>query len=307
MSDEHGVGEERDDYDIFLDTWQPSERLLLSTLPHNLSDPFTRQRLLADSTGAALAERAAFAPGPKVMDGDEFAARASDFFEDHQSKWSEEFRDYVLDKGVPPAKLETYLVSFATSWVDGRKRRQDSPEMLAIKASIREFDRLVHPKQFGRFVINGVDEGIAPLFTPEEMAAIFQANNGLLEAFLPDYLDHLGDEGPGSLGELHVRRGVFMPKHDEVRRELHYLSSYSLALGPVEQFAQTWTPATRAGGIPSIFSAPLPAIQDRVVAFAPFIENMDLSQLEFVVAPPVEEMPLEHHGVFGDIHEFSFR
>lgn len=179
--------------------------------------------------------------------------------------------------------------------------------MLEIKSSIREFDRLVHPKQFGRFVINAVDEGIPPLFTPEEMAAIFQANNWLLEAFLPDYLDHLGGEGPGSLDELYVRRGVLMPTQDAERRELHYLSSYSLALGPVEQFAQTWTSATQAGGIPSIFSAPLPAIQDRVVAFAPFIVNMDLSQLEFVVAPPVEEMPLEHHGAFGNIHEFSFR
>lgn len=307
MSADHDDAEERDEYDIFLDTWQPSERLLLSTLPHNLSDPFTRQRLLADSSSAAAAERSAFAPGPKVMDADELAARAFDFFADQQSKWSEQFRDYVLGKGVSPAKFETYLVGFATSWVDGRKRRQDSPEMLAIKASIREFDRVVYPKQFARFVINAVEEGIAPLFTPEEMAAVFQANNGLLEAFLPDYLDHLGDEGPGSLGELYVRRGVLMPTHDKVRRELHYLSSYSLALGPAEQFAQTWTPATRGVGIPSIFSAPLPAIQDRVVAFAPFIENMDLSQLEFVVAPPVEEMPLEHHGAFGDIHEFSFR
>lgn len=307
MSADHDDGEERDEYDIFLDTWQPSERLLLSTLPHNLSDPLTRQRLLADSSGAASAERAAFAPGPKVMDNDEIDARASDFFAQQQKKWSADFRGYVLGKGVPFAKFEMYLVSFATSWTDGRKRRQDSPEMLAVKASIRDFDRLCYPNQAGRYVINAVDESIAPLFTPEEMAAIFQANNGLLEAFLPDYLDHLGDEGPGSLGELYVRRGVFMPKHDLVRRELHYLSSYSLALGPVEQFAQTWTPATQGLGIPSIFSAPLPAIQNRVVAFAPFIENMDLSQLEFVVAPPVEEMPLEHHGVFGNIHEFSFQ
>jgi len=307
MSGDRGDDEERDEYDIFLDTWQPSERLLLSTLPHNLNDPFTRQRLLADSSGAAPAERAAFTSGPKVMDDDELAARASDFFADQQNKWSAEFREYVLGKGVARAKFERYSVSFATSWVDGRKRRQDSPEMLAIKASIREFDRLCYPDQAGRFVINAVDESIAPLFTPEEMAAIFQANNGLLDAFLPDYIDHLGDDGPGSLGELYVRRGVFMPKRHVMRQELHYLSSYSLALGPVEQFAQTWTPATRGLGIPSIFSAPLPAIQDRVVAFAPFIESMDLSQLEFVVAPPVEETPLEYHGVFGGIHEFSFR
>jgi hypothetical protein len=59
--------------------------------------------------------------------------------------------------------------------------------------------------------------------------------------------------------------------------------------------------------VPSIFSAPLPAIQDRVVAFAPFIDGIDLSQLEFVIVPPVEEMPLQNDGVHGEIHEFSFR
>lgn len=307
MSGDAGEMEEGDEYDIFLDTWEPGERLRHATLPQNLGDPFTRQRLLEDSSGVAPVERTAFATGSKVMGGNELIARDPEFFLDRQKNWSAEFCDYVLGRGVHPAKLDTYLVSFATSWVDGRTRRQDSREMLAIKASIRDFDLLCYPSQAGRFVINGVDQSIAPLFTPEEMAAIFQANNGLLEAFLPDYLDHLGDEGPGSLDELYVRRGVYMPAQDVVRRELHYLSSYSLALGPVEQFAQTWTPATRGAGIPSIFSAPLPAIQDRVVAFAPFIPNMDLSQLEFVVAPPVEEMALQHHGAFGDIHEFSFR
>ncbi|MBX5218770.1 hypothetical protein HJC04_00110 [Rhizobium sp. NLR8a] len=296
-----------DDYDVFLETWEPGERLRHLTLPQNLRDPYMRQRLLDDSSGVAPVERVPFATGPKVMASDELIIRSHDFFKDSQKKWSAEFNDYVLGKGVAPAKLDTFLSGFTELWVDGLKRRQDSPEILAIKASIRDFDQFCYPSQAGRFVINAVDQSVVPLFTPAEMAAIFQANNGLIEAFLPDYLDHLGHEGPGSLDELYVRRGVYMPTQDAFRRELHYLSSYSLGLGPVEQFAQTWTPATRGSGIPSIFSAPLPAIQDRVVAFAPFIENMDLSQLEFVVAPPVEEMPLEDHGMFGNIREFSFR
>jgi len=50
----------------------------------------------------------------------------------------------------------------------------------------------------------------------------------------------------------------------------------------------------------------LPAIQERVVAFAPFVDGMDLSQLEFVVAPPVERTPLRDHGEHGGIREFSF-
>ncbi|WP_150117619.1 hypothetical protein [Microvirga vignae] len=209
---------------------------------------------------------------------------------------------------MPEDKFNAFVTSFATLWIDGRTRRQDSGEMRAIKkASIRDFDQLCHPAHAGRFVINPVDNGVPPLFTPTEMAAIFEANNGLIEALLPDYIDHLGDEGTGSLDDLYVRRGVYMAAVDTVRRELHYLSSYSLTVGPVEQFVQTWTPATRDTGEPSIISAPLPAIQHRVVAFAPFIQSMDLSQLKFVVAPPVEEIPLQGDGIHGGIHEFTFR
>ena len=241
------------------------------------------------------------------MGADELTVRAYDFFEDHQENWSADFRDYVLSRYVPEDKLDTFVTSFSELWVDGKKRRQDSKEMLAIKASIRDFDRLHTPSRAGRFVINQVDDCVAPLLTPAEMGAIFEANRGLIDAFLPDYIDHLGDEVPNSLDELYVRRGVYMPAVDTVRRELHYLSSFSLALGPVEQFAQTWTTAMRDNGVPSIFSAPVSALQGRVVAFAPFIAGMDLGQLELVVAPPVEEMTLQNDGVYGEIHEFSFR
>ena len=124
-------------------------------------------------------------------------------------------------------------------------------------------------------------------FTPDEVQAIFDANAGMIEALLPDYVDHLGNEGQGSLGDLYIRRGVYVSAVEtDVRKELHCLTSYSLALGPVEQFTQTWTPQTRDNGNPTIFAAPLAAAQNRVVAFAPFIANMDLRQLEFVVARP---------------------
>jgi hypothetical protein len=298
---------EPDEYDLFLQTWEPGERLVHASLSQNINDPFSRKRLLDDSTGSAPVARTPYSQGQKAMASEELIARAYDFFQDRHAKWAAEFKDYVLDRNVREDTFDTFVTSFAKLWVDGRKRRQDSVEMRAIKASIRDFDQLCHHHHAGRFVINPIDDAVPPLFTPAEMAAIFEANNGLIEAFLPDYVDHLGEEGPGSLSDLYVRRGVYMPATDLVRRELHYLSSYSLTLGPVEQFAQTWTRTTRDVGEPSIFSAPLPAIQHRVVAFAPFIEGMDLSQLELVVAPPIEEMPLQDDGVHGGIHEFSFR
>jgi len=299
--------DEPDDYDVFLDTWQPGEGLVHASLPQNQFDPLIQKRLLDDSTGTGPVARTEFAQGYKTMADEESIVRESSFFDKRQALWAEEFKDLAISNGVPERKLETFASSFAQLWVDGKKRRQDSPEMLSIKASIVLFDRATFPQHAGRFVLEVVDAIVQPLFTLDEMRAIFDTNAGMIEAFLPDYVDHLGHEGPGSLGDLYVRRGVYMPAMEtEVRKELHYLSSYSLALGPVEQFAQTWTPQTRDSGTPTIFSAPLAAVQNRVVAFAPFIANMDLRQLEFVVAPPMETTTLIDGGLHGSIREFRF-
>jgi hypothetical protein len=60
-----------------------------------------------------------------------------------------------------------------------------------------------------------------------------------------------------------------------------------------------YTPSTHGKGMPSIFSAPLPAIQERIVAFAPFVDGMDLSHWTFVVALPVERTPLQDDSEHG--------
>ncbi len=233
--------------------------------------------------------------------------RGIEFFKTKQTEWSDHFCDHAKCKGVAEEKLHRFIQHFSTLWVDGKSRRQDSTEMMSIKASIRCHDRAYHARHAGKFVLNHIEDSIPPTFTPPEMKAIFEANAGLIETFMSEYLDHLGNDGPTSINDLYVRRGVHMPKKNDHRVELHYLSSYSFAVGPVEQFSHTWTKETRRAGIPSIFSAPLPAIQERVVAFAPFIKGMELTQLEIVVAPPIEPTCLIHQGKHGGIHEFEFR
>lgn len=296
-----------DEFDLFLQTWKPSERLLHSTLSQYINDPLSTKRLFSDSTSGALVERTQFANGKKVMEPDELEARAFSFFVEKQDEWAAHFEDYVLTKGVSQRKFEIFVQSFVKEWIDGKARRQNSPQMQAIKMSIQNLDHCLYPAQAGKWVINAVDDGVCPLFTVEEMAIIFEANDGLIEALLPQYVDHLGAEGPGCLGDLYVRRGVRMPQIEELRRELNYLSSYSLAIGPVEQFAQTWPLAAKQDGIPSIFSAPISAIQHRVVAFAPFIKGMDLDQLELVAAPPIKRTPLQNDKQYAGIYEFSFQ
>jgi hypothetical protein len=302
------MNSERDDYDIFLDDWVPSELLEHATLPSNLNDPLAQERLLADSTGAADLTRASFVVGPKVMCEREEQLRKYEFFKRHQKSWSVDFRDRVLSEGVDEKKFDLFVYQFATQWVDGKSRRQDSPEMMAIKASIQHHDKEYHAKYAGRFVLNPVGSDVVPLFAAWEMEVIFTANESLLETYIPNYIAELGDDFNGSINNLYLRRGVFMPTAPgKLREELNYLSSYSFALTPVEQFAKTWTKKTKNTGVPSIFSAPLPALQTRVVAFAPFIQGMDLGQLELVVAPPIQPIQLISQGKRGEIYDFEFK
>lgn len=298
--------DKRDEYDVFLETWEPSQMLIHASLPQNLEDPYSLDRLLTDTNGEADLTRTPFELDTKLMSAREAAARAIHYFDDHQQEWAEGMRDYATSRGVPEKKFDDYARCFATHWIDGMSRRQKSPEMLAIRASVRDFDRSFHCLVAGKYVLKPVLDTVEPLFTPTEMEIIFDANSGLIEAYLSKYVDYLGGTGPSTISGLYVRRGVKMPEAASHRVELSELSSYSLGIGTVEQFAQLHNRKTKQTGVQSIFSAPLPAVQSRVVAFAPFIAGMDTRQLELVVAPPISHTPLVDQGEYGGIREYAF-
>lgn len=261
---------------------------------------------MEDQSAVGRVRRTLFEPGTKLMTEDEEKLRKFAFFKSNQDNWSEDFRTRLVDEGLDEEKVDSFIRSFATHWIDGSYRRQLSPEMLAIKASIRDHDRFFHSAYAGQYVLTQVPGHFEPLFSPIEMQSIFQINCNLLELYIQDYVTALYSEGDGSINRLYVRRGVHMPKAPgELREELHYLSSYSFALSPVEQFAQTYTKSTQETGVSCIFAAPLPALQKRVVAFAPFIKEMDLRQLELVVAPPVEPTTIVNVGEWGGIREYQ--
>src|SRR5258706_16191264 len=112
-----------DDYDVFLDTWEPSGRLKHATLPSNLSDPLSRSRLVEDSSGIADLERDSFKQGIKVMTSEEEFVRGYDFFVTHHSAWSGHFHDHLRSQGMKEAKIDTFVSSFAKHWADGKSRR----------------------------------------------------------------------------------------------------------------------------------------------------------------------------------------
>jgi len=299
-------------YEQFLDTWKPTRHLEHASLNSNLFDPLAQARLHADVECAPEVPRnVKSGRGYNGIDPVEVALRHLEYFRTHQPSWSKEFRERLLDDGVRRERVDTFIGAMAQEWVDGSNRRQGAPQMLALKTSIGLHDRKRYPDDAGKFVIQGFDESIEPLFTLPEMICLFEVNSRLLENHMASYLAEVYEDGLGSsINWLYVRRGVCMPYEPKrMLEELHYLSSYSLASGPVELFAQTQGKAT-CGGRPCIFAAPLPAVQDRVVAFAPFIDGMQLDQMELVVAPPIRPTPLTFHGNYGDppasVGEYEF-
>ena len=299
--------DEDEDYAVFLDSWQPSGQLAHACLPPYLNDPLMEKRLLDDLSGTSEPVRTIYAPDLKPITSSEFAIRGMTFIEKNQARWSNEFNDYVKSNGIPSKKMEKFYKFFRDDWVDGMSRRQKSPMALSIKQSIEDHDLFHYGCSTKEFVINPISTATGSFFSKEEMATIFDANKGLLETYLSDYVDHLGSDLVSTFSDLYVRRGVYMPEIDTFRKELNHLSSYSLALGPVEQFAQTYSNATKGIGTPCIFAAPIPAVQKRTVAFAPFIPKMSIQQFEIIVAPPIEKITLQQLGVHGGIHEFEFR
>lgn len=302
------MDEEKDDYDVFLENWVPSPLLNHTTLDSNLFDPLAQLRLQSDTTVAGDVPRTANSLGTKKsITEQERDVRLFEFFERSRYSESEEFRERLLGAGIATCKVDAFIKAMSQDWVDGRKRRQHSPMMERIKASIQKHDRLMHTNQAGKFVINHVPDHIVPLFGVLEMISIFRINEDMVERYMADYLEEFPLDLGSSINHIYVRRGVAMPgAPGPIRSELHYLSSFSLALTAAEQFGQNLPRHPTGGEFQCIFSAPIPAIQKRIVAFAPFIEGMDVSQLELVVAPPIEETALCYRGEFGSMHDYEF-
>lgn len=279
------------EYGEFLDTWEPTDLLKHTIQNANLFDPVAQAQLLADVTGHGTIPRQIKGRGYNKISDEEALLRQLSFFEGNQKKWSIDFNQRLLDEGVREARLATFIDAMTNIWTDGKKRQEDIV-MQRLKTGIYLHDRLFHANTAGKYVINGVDGSLDPLFDPIEVETLFRVNENMLELHLAEYIQSLHGDRDGSINWLHVRRGVCMPYlPKQYLEEAHYLSSYSLASGPAELFAQTHGRGT-CNGIPCIFSGPVPAIQTRVIAFTPFIENMTVDQIEFVVAPPVKAMPL---------------
>lgn len=296
-----------DSYDDYLDTWSPSPHLLQACLPPNIGDPYALDRLHRDVEAVGDVPRETKVPGThNRMTEPEEQIRKLQFLQSSQAGWASDFRERMLGRGVRADRLDSFIDAMANTWILGKSTRQQSDVMLRIKSSIQAHDRFYHRQTAGKFVKDDGDFGVEPLFDARETEALFQTNSDILMYAISNYVDAVYGEASGSTDDVFVRRGICMPHDPEPSRmEVSYLSSFSLASGTTELFAQTMG-SRICTQIPCIISCPVMAIHDRIVAFAPFIKGMPLDQMEFVLAPPVVDTPLNFHGEFSGVREYSF-
>ena len=296
-------GEQDDSYEAFLHTFDPNDypALVFASSESYVYDPLTLRRLIRHgSIGEKSIDRDLYRSGIKYIGPEEVEIANLNFFRETQAEHSKELRERLLSVGVADACIDRYMQAFSTLWVGTRSQRLKSPQMLEVMASIVKHDRALHGGSAGRYVVHRPYADVPPLFSPEQMAAVFQANSDMLETTLYAYSMLLPDSSSWSINRVYVRRGMHRATDiPPVWSEQQYLNSYSLTVTVPEQFAQTQSSGTRQSGIPTIVSACLPSVQDRVVAFAGFVEGMTVDQAELVVAPPVREIAVRYLGTHG--------
>lgn len=294
---------------------EDSEVVELATLTKYIFDPaFTNRFISAAANGEEQIARIGYYPNEKTIDLAEFADGGYKFFNDNHSKYASELEERLVEV-VDADKVQKYLSAFRKFWIDGRQMRQDSPEIMEIKASIRDHDRHYYGNRH-TFVnkANSIPQSVNALFSPDEMYHIFEIISRLADKCVEDYLQSRSDWEFTSLNRIYLHRGIFPAKRieDAVLVEENYLSSYSMAVTVPEVFAQTFDSRSVHTGEPAMLGAPFPLFHGRIVMFAPFIRGMTLGQLEVCVAPPLEFCPLRYQGMFPSgvpglsFHEYEF-
>lgn len=284
---------------------EASQVLRLAILDKYIHDPtFTARFIDSAASEAHYIPRAPRGQGKKRLDEAEFRLGAFEHFHKCHDEASKELFER-LSKEIDEDKVLFFFDSMRKLWTDG-KARQTDPDMLRIKASIRDHDAAIRAPHV--FVRERVSSEIEPLFSPPEMAVVFQETSLVANRCMEDYLQSRSDWLEASINGVFLHRGIFpiKPIADQLHVELNYLSSYTLAPTVAEAFSQTQQRQPVGKVYPTIVSAPFPIFNNRIVAFAALIPGMDLDQVELVTAPPLDPLPLKFVGLFGgDDIEFA--
>lgn len=214
-------------------------------------------------------------------------------------------REYIrrVDECIGREKREAFLGAFSSKqWQDGRRAREESPGVLAVKASVKAlFEwRGERPR-----IVGDTNVAAEPLLEPEETAQLLTETWDWYDNTIQDYIEqHPGGLEMGS-NDLCLHRGLVLHKpfiDGEPYFEMGYINSYSMCVSVPEQFAALADGSKRE--IAAIVSGELYDFRYRILAFSPFIPGMQSGQLEACVIPSAKEVRVRGQGVYSGIHEY---
>lgn len=290
-------------YEEFLDQWEETDLLRFATLEQNLHDPYIESMIHNASGVGDKIIRSQYTNGKQTTELAEATLRKFEFIESNRESYQQDFMERLLAIGIDQTRIDVFLDAITNEWTDGGR---NLGTMERVKASIQRHDAVYRKQRTEIFVRNSIPESVKPFFDIQETQAVFDTNSNMLTNFFEDYILAVYGEREGSINRITVRRGIHTCTllSQGLRFEENQLCSFSLALTTSEKFSQV----TRKikNGYCCILSTDLPVIQDRVIAFAPFIPKMCIKQMEFVVAPPLEPQQIIYSGEFEGIHEFTF-
>lgn len=290
----------------FIDPTAASSLMRYIALDQNLESPRSFARLATHISEDEQLVRTISTPRTiKLLDPVDREILGLEYLKKQQQALSNDFKERLIADGIDEQDVDLFIDAFAKLWTDGRATRQSSNIIQRIKKSVHDHDLHFYPSNAGRFVTYHPDPSILPLFNPNEVGTIFAANSNMMETFIQDYFNQVYEHpSEASINRFYARRGVALETLPGASlKELNYLSSYSISESITEQFSAT---CSSRDSYRCIFSCPVPALQQRIVAFAPFIHGMTIDQLEIVIAPPIELMPLIDDGIHEGIHEYRF-
>jgi hypothetical protein len=239
------------------------------------------------------------AKGPHNTDRQEEAFENLQYFSDNKAKFETEFFEQLSGQ-IGEAPSRRFCDIIRDYWYDGTTKRKD-PEVLGLMASIRDYylDYNLFTCRSEIPVRNRPRAHTVATFQTFEIEAILKLNQGMLTAYLPEWLSGHPRSSDKSMDHVYFRRGIStkrLPKEGPYK-EFNFISSYSLAISVPEFFTQI-KPHIRA-----LIHIHHSDTTNRVLFFSPFVPGMTGTQLEFGIIPAYKPQIIICQGKHGGIYE----
>jgi len=240
--------------------------------------------------------------GIKLADVSEIDADFLSYFISNKTALEKEFiQDLKNEIGKVKAKLFCDVIS--NDWYDGKGLR-NGVRVRGVKCGVKQYlTRVISNKiDLSDLIENYEIANCKQLFSAHEIAKILTINDQMMMKHIEVWKSQHPNSDRLSTDNIFLRRGLSLENEidtEQPYREWDYINSYSIAFSTSEMFAQM-----KKGKLPALINGDIGLFNGRILFFSPFIQNMDVGQLEAGIIPSSTLVPIKYQGKHGDIFEY---